>query len=49
MQKQLEEEDYNIVDLLNLRRDSDGVLIGNQLQGKANILDKLTSEEELEL
>lgn len=49
MQKQLEKEDYNIVELLNLRRDKDGVLIGNQLQGKANILDKLINEEELEL
>lgn len=49
MKKQLEEEDYNIVELLNLRRDEDGVLIGNQLQGKANILDKLMKEDELEL
>lgn len=49
MQKQLEEENYNIVELFNLHRDEDGVLLGNQIQGKANILDKLTCEQELEL
>ena len=49
MREQLQKEDYNIVELFNLRRDEDGVLLGNQMQGKANILDKLLDEEELEL
>ena len=48
MQKQLVDEDYNIVKLLNLHRDEEGVLLGNQIQGKANILDNLTRDEELE-
>lgn len=49
MQKQLKEEDYNIVELVNLHRNEEGILLGNQIQGKANILDRLTSEQELEL
>ena len=49
MREQLQKEDYNIVELFNLHRDEDGVLLGKQMQGKANILDKLLDEEELEL
>ena len=49
MQKQLEDENYNITELLNLHRDEEGILLGKQVQGKANILDSLTVDEELEL
>ena len=45
MQKQLENEEYNITELFNLRRDEDGILIGNQKQGKADILNRWTAEE----
>lgn len=45
MQKQLEKEEYNITELFNLRRDEDGVIIGNQKQGKASILNRWTAEE----
>lgn len=45
MQKQLEDENYNITELFNLHRDEEGVLLGNQRQGKANILDQFTREE----
>lgn len=48
MQNQLEKEDYNITELFNLNRAEDGIILGNQIQGKANILNKWT-EEELEL
>ncbi len=48
MQKQLGDENYNITELFNLHRDAEGILLGNQLQGKSNILDTLTKDEELE-
>lgn len=45
MQKQLEKEEYNITELYNIRRDKEGFLLGNQRQGKSNILNKWTTEE----
>ena len=45
MQEQLEKEDYNITELFNLHRDEDGILLGNQIQGKANILNQWIEEE----
>lgn len=45
MQKKLEDENYNITELFNLHRDEEGILLGNQKQGKANILDQFTREE----
>ena len=41
----MEKEDYNITELFNLHRDEDGILLGNQIQGKANILNQWTEEE----
>lgn len=49
-QKQLEKENYNIIELINLHRSEDGVLLGNQKMGKANLLSEFTKDdEELEL
>ena len=49
-QEQLEKEDYNIIELINLHRSEDGVLLGNQKIGQANILSEFTKDEdELEL
>lgn len=49
LQKQLEKENYNITELINLYRDEDGVLLGNQKIGKADVLNEFTRDEELEL
>ena len=49
-QKQLENEKYNIMELINLHRSEDGVLLGNQKMGDANILSEFTKDEkEMEL
>ena len=49
-QKQLEKENYNIIELINLHRSEDGVLLGNQKMGQANLLSEFTKDnEELEL
>ena len=49
-QKQLEKENYNIIELIDLHRSEDGVLLGNQKMGQANILSEFTKDnEELEL
>ena len=46
LQKQLELEDYNITEFLNLHRDENGILLGNQKNGKASILEEFTEEQE---
>lgn len=49
-QKQLEKEQYNIIELFNLHRSEQGVLLGNQKMGQANILNEITmAENEQEL
>ena len=49
-QKQLEKENYNITELINLHRNEDGVLLGNQKMGQANILSEFTKDDkEMEL
>lgn len=49
-QKQLEKEQYNIIELFNLHRSEQGVLLGNQKMGQANILNEITmAEDEQEL
>ena len=45
-QKQLEEENYSITALFNLhRRKNDGVLLGNQKIGNAEVLDEFMKDE----
>lgn len=44
-QKQLQKEDYNITELYNLSRNSEGCLIGNQMQGKSSILNSILDTE----
>ena len=46
LQKQLEIEDYNITEFLNLHRNEEGILLGNQKQGKAQILKEFTEDRE---
>ena len=46
LQKQLGEEDYNLLTFMNLHRDEDGILTGNQKQGSAKILDEFIEEPE---
>mgnify|MGYP004654953679 CR=1 FL=1 len=46
LQKQLGEEDYNLLAFLNLHRDADGILTGNQKHGSAKILDEFIEEPE---
>ena len=49
-QEQLEKENYNITELINLHRNEEGVLLGNQKMGQANILSEFTKDdEEMEL
>lgn len=48
-QKQLKKEEYHILEFVNLHRDEDGVLLGNQKIGNADLLDEFTKDEELEL
>ncbi len=43
---QLEKEDYNLLAFINLHRDEDGILIGNQKHGSAKILDSFVNEEQ---
>ena len=45
-QKQLSAEKYNITALFNLFRSEDGILMGNQLVGNFEILDKFTNDVE---
>lgn len=48
-QKQLEKENYNLMELFNLCRKEEGVILGNQKFGKAEMLNELIEEDELEL
>lgn len=48
MKSQLEIEDYNIMTFFNLHRNQEGVLLGNQILGKAKILEKFIKEKEEE-
>ena len=49
LQKQLEAEDYNITEFLNLHRNEEGILLGSQKQGKAQILKEFTEDREREI
>lgn len=42
---QLEKEKYSILVLMNLHRDEEGILTGNQKQGSPKILDEFIKEE----
>ena len=46
LQGQLEKEDYNLLAFMNLHRDEDGILTGNQKHGSAKILDEFVKDEE---
>ena len=46
LQKQLGKEDYNFLVSMNLHRDEDGILTGNQKHGSAKVLDEFVKEEE---
>jgi hypothetical protein len=46
LQKQLGKEDYNFLVFMNLHRDEDGILTGNQKHGSAKVLDEFVNEEE---
>ena len=46
LQKQLGKEDYNFLVFMNLHRDEDGILTGNQKHGSAKVLDEFVKEEE---
>ena len=46
LQKQLGEEDYNLLTFMNLHRDEDGILTGSQKHGSAKVLDEFVKEEE---
>ena len=46
LQGQLEKEDYNLLAFMNLHRDEDGILTGNQKHGSAKVLDEFVNEEE---
>lgn len=48
LQEQLQKEDYNIIEFINLYRNKDDILMGNQKIGKADILDDFTKIEEPE-
>ena len=43
---QLEKEKYSILVLMNLHRDEEGILTGNQKQGSPKILDEFIKEEQ---
>ena len=46
LQKQLGKEDYNLLIFMNLHRDEDGILTGNQKHGSEKILDEFVKDEE---
>lgn len=46
VQEQLIDEDYNIMLLSNLHRNEEGIMVGSQDMGKANLLDDFTEEQE---
>ena len=46
-QEKLNKENYNITALFNLFKSEDGIIMGNQLFGDFNILDKFTKNFEL--